>query len=344
MNDRYFHSSVTRISNFKDISIEVVKIPRVQWEGGDYIVGEVDPNPSNLPIELTSGRMIHVAEGDQIIGAFGKRFATLEATGNWESIADDGQMHALTGAGLFGKCESSSMLLPPLLSLTYQGHVYVDGKKSSMKDFVRHVPQKSFDLPVILITGTSMSAGKTTVARVIIRQLKRAIPGLRLIGAKLTGAGRYRDILSMKDAGADYVFDFVEVGLPSTICDEDEFRKDVRLLLSQMAEKEADVAIIEVGASPLEPYNGLAAIEALEENIRCIVLCSSDPYAVVGVISAFNLQPDLVSGVTTSTDAGIALVEKLAEVKALNVLNKQTHPELVSLLKSKIPEVFEVAV
>ena len=34
-----------------------------------------------------------------------------------------------------------------------------------------------------------------------------------VIGTKLTGAGRYRDILAMRDAGADYIFDFVDAGL-----------------------------------------------------------------------------------------------------------------------------------
>ena len=44
-------------------------------------------------------------------------------------------------------------------------------------------------------------AGKTTVAKVIIRHLRHA--GLRVAGTKLTGAGRYRDVLSMSDAGAE---------------------------------------------------------------------------------------------------------------------------------------------
>ena len=40
------------------------------------------------------------------VGAFGKRAATLEATGDWAAIGDDGSMEALTGAGLFGKALS----------------------------------------------------------------------------------------------------------------------------------------------------------------------------------------------------------------------------------------------
>ena len=84
-----------------------------------------------------------------------------------------------------------------------------------MRDYVQDVPEREFGLPVVLLVGTSMSAGKTTSAKVIVRLLREA--GLAVVGAKLTGAGRYRDILAMQDAGAEHIFDFVDAGLPSTV-------------------------------------------------------------------------------------------------------------------------------
>ena len=65
----------------------------------------------------------------------------------------------------------------------------------------------------------------------------------------------------MGDAGADAIFDFVDAGLPSTVCPTDVYRQAVRQLLSRMASTDVDVAVIEVGASPLEPYNGDVAVE-----------------------------------------------------------------------------------
>ena len=38
-------------------------------------------------------------EGTPAVGAFGKRAATLEATGDWAAIGDDGSMEALTEQG-----------------------------------------------------------------------------------------------------------------------------------------------------------------------------------------------------------------------------------------------------
>jgi hypothetical protein len=179
-----------------------------------------------------------------------------------------------------------------------------------------------------------MSAGKTSSARVIVRLLKEA--GLRVIGAKLTGAGRYRDILCVKDAGADWIFDFVDVGLPSTVCPSDEYRAALRQLLARMMQVDGDVVVAEAGASPLEPYNGATAISEIKANVRCAVLCASDPYGVVGVSTAFNRRPDLVAGAAANTTAGIELVDKLSGLKALDLLDKQSLPKLRALLKETI--------
>src|SRR5690606_28847089 len=137
-------------------------------------------------------------------------------------------------------------------------------------------------------------------------------------------------ILSMRAAGADHVLDFVDAGLPSTIVPAVEYERALAVLCSKLAETEPDVVVAEAGASPLEPYNAEIAVELLSENVKAIVVCASDPYAVVGVMEAFKVKPDLVSGRATSTKAAIALVEKLAGVPALNMLDATRTPELVA--------------
>ena len=282
-------------------------------------MGEVASPPNGLSrIELTSGRTVEVVEADLIVGALGVRYATLEAVGGWQGIGRDRLMEALTGAGLSGKATSRSALLPSLPSHLYKGHVLIGREKATMRGYASDVSEREFELPVVLLVGTSMSAGKTTSAKVIVRLLKGE--GLAVVGAKLTGAGRYRDILSMQDAGAQHIFDFVDAGLPSTVVPEKEYRKILRRLLSRIAAADADVLVAEVGASPLEPYNG-AAIEEIGPNVRCAVLSASDPTAGHGVTSAFGNRPDLVTGLATSTSAGIELVEKLSGIKALTVLD-----------------------
>lgn len=335
IDSRYIFTSLTRISDLHERGFAVGRLPRAQWSTGDYVVARVvDPSGSAYRVELHNGRMMEVMEGDLLIGAFGHRFATLEATGTWEEVGEDGAMHLLTGAGLFGKLTSKSFYISHLIELKYVGHVQRNGKHLNMKDFAPDVQLLKLDMPVVLIVGTSMSAGKTTVARIIIRQLKLA--GRKVIGAKLSGAGRYRDILSMKDAGADYIFDFVDVGLPSTIAPENEYIEAARKLLSMIAATKADVAVVEIGSSPLEPYNGNLAIRGIARHIKCVVLCASDPYAVYGVMKSFNMKPDIVGGVATNTLGGKALIEKLCGVKALNLVDPKDLPEVKAILSDKL--------
>lgn len=338
MIERHLLTSLTRIADFDREDFEIRPLPRDHWANADYVAAHVHGVPSSLyRIELANGRMMDAMQGASVIGAFGRRAATLEAVGDWAKIGEDGIIEALTGAGLFGKATSVAPWLGKMIRLSYRGHVLRNGRKLGMGDFVAplRAGEQEFAIPVVLLVGTSMSAGKTTTGRLIIHQLSRR--GLRVAGAKLTGAGRYRDVLSFHDAGADSIIDFVDAGLPSTVVPEDEFRTAMQYMLRRIAATHADVLVAEAGASPLEPYNGHAAIEALGGNVRCTILCASDPYAVLGVQTAFGIAPDLVTGPAANTKAGIELVRKLTGLTAYNLQRESSLPELLALLHDRLP-------
>ena len=337
-SNRYFMSSLTRITDLARGDFDVRSVERSEWGHGDYVAARVTGKPSPLyRLEIPSGRMADMMDGDLVIGAFGKRAATLEGVGSWEAVGDDGRMHALTSAGLFGKATSTSLIIPRLMTLDYEGHVFRDGNRQAMRDFIAPVGDRAFDAPVVLMVGTSMSAGKTTAGRVIVHELSNM--GMRVVGAKFTGAGRYRDTLSYGDAGAEAIVDFVDAGLPSTVVPESRFDEAMRYMLSRIAAIEPDIVVAEAGASPLEPYNGAIAIEALREQLAFVVLCASDPYAVVGVRIAFDLNPDVITGPATNTTAGIELAEKLTGLPALNLIDPASLPRLREMLRNRLPEV-----
>ena len=316
----------------KDFNVKA--LPKEQWQTGDYVVCKIlDPGSSSLLLELSNGRMRGVIGGESIVGALGERYATLEATGTWRKVGEDLKMNVLTGAGLLGKLTSKSAFMPNMMELEYIGHAHRNDKALNMQDFVKPSVNIPFTTPVVLFVGTSMSAGKTTSARIVTNLFKAA--GHKVVGAKLTGAGRYKDILAIKDVGADAVMDFVDVGLPSSIYPKDAFKNKLQQLLSKMEHQMADVAIVEIGASPLEPYNGDIAIDAIREQIKCIILAASDPYAVYGLMKAFDLKPDIVTGIASNTMAGKEMVEKLCKVKALNIIDASTTEELKSILSEK---------
>jgi hypothetical protein len=335
MADKYFFGSLTRISDLASRPFTVQPISRQQWATGDYVVGKViPPVPLHCHVELTTGRIAELLAGDLVVGAFGVRRATLEAVGDWQSIPPDGRMDDLTEAGFFGRVTSQSFFQGALPALVYQGHVLRQGQKVCMQDFVPTLPLRDYTCPTILIIGTSMSAGKSTTARIIIHVLKQL--GLKLVGTKLTGAGRYHDILTMLDAGADRVFDFVDAGLPSSVMPADAFRVSLHQVLTRIAAEEPDVVVAEAGASPFEPYNGAIVMEELKAQICCTALCASDPYAVIGVTQSFGVQPDFISGAATSTTAGVQLVETLAKVPALTLPAAESLITLTDILKQKL--------
>ena len=292
-----------------------------------------------MKVELTTGRMAEVSDGDILIGAFGERFATLEATGSWKEIGEDKQMHLLTSAGIFGKVTSISSFIPNLIKLDYLGHVQRENKVLNMSDFPSKEKLPKFSTPVIMINGTSMSAGKTTTAKVVIRILRLA--GLKVAGAKLTGAGRYRDTLGMLDSGAHYVIDFVDAGLPSTVVEGNQYIPALKFILGNIQKQKVDIAVIEIGASPMEPYNGTLAIKYINPHTIFRILCATDPYAVYGVMKAFGSKPDLVCGIATNTKGGQQLIKKLCGVDSLNIIYPDQQLILKDLLHDKIQTILE---
>jgi hypothetical protein len=277
--------------------------------------------------------MVEAHPGDLLIGALGRRSATLEAVGSFEAVGDDRIMHALTGAGLFGRLTSVAVNLGPLVRTRYQGHVHAAEQRIAMGDFVRD-SDATLEAPVVLVVGTSMSAGKTATCGVLASWFRSQ--GMRAVGAKLTGAGRYRDILAMRDRGAVAVYDFVDAGLPSSICPEGEYRERLRSLLRMVGSSAPDVVVAEAGASPLEPYNGGTAIEELGDRVACLVLAAADPYSVVGIEKAFNMRPDAITGRATSTDSACELVESLAGIPAINVLDTKACPRLFEIVAKRL--------
>jgi len=337
MRPHYFYTSVTRCSDLWSKPFDVLRQNRSEWATGDFVVGRVVGERNRIyGCETKTGRMAELVRGDLLVGALGTRAATLEGVGDWRAVTDDLQVDALTSAGLLGRATSISPMLPELMRLDYLGHVTREGAKLTMMDFVKPTPTRRLQIPAVLVIGTSMSAGKTTAAQVLIRALNYL--EVDVVAAKLSGAARYRDILKFRDAGARCVVDFVDAGLPSTVCSETRFREALELMLSQIAACDAQVLVAEAGASPLEPYNGAMIVEYLRDLAHFTVLCASDPYAVLGVQTAYGagLQADLVAGPAANTVAAVRLVQELSGLQALNLLDRNTYPELVELLKQAL--------
>jgi hypothetical protein len=330
------HASITRIADLEHRSYDVDARPHREWETGDYVLARVTHRPDpGVGIENPHGRYVELMEGETVVGALGTRRATRGYVGSWQDVDDDGRMSIMTGGGVLGRITSASQFSPTPVEVAYEGHVVLDGDVARMREFGLDAPARSLDIPVILMYGTSMSAGKTMSARVVTRVLVEE--GYSVAACKLTGAGTYKDVLNIGVAGAEPIYDFVDAGLPTTVVPEDTFKRAARSITAQIQADGADVLVAEVGASPLEPYNGEAAVELLDDQVAFTVLCASDPYAVVGIEDAFGHSPDLVAGIATNTAAGVDLVEELSGRRALNLHDESTKEPLREMLVDALP-------
>lgn len=329
---RVFHGSVTRIADLPPAAPVYAPLAREEWQAGDYVVSEVRPRPPLTQwLELGTGRKCRPMAGDLVVGALATRRATLEAVGSYEDVGPDGGMHVLSEGGCLGRLTSRSPFTPELMPVRYLGHLQGEDGILRMGDFAPPAEPGPFPIPVVLLVGTSMSAGKTFSGRVAVRELKRL--GHTVVAAKLTGTGRWQDTLSMGDAGADHIFDFVDAGLPTTVCPPSQYRMAVGGLLERMAATGASACVIEAGASPLEPYNGGTLVAMLGDAVVYTLLSASDPYAVVGIQTAWKRGFDVVTGPTANTSAGSELVRRLTGLPTLDLLDDANHEGLRERLR-----------
>lgn len=145
-----------------------------------------------------------------------------------------------------------------------------------------------------------------------------------MVGAKLTGAGRWHDTLSFKDSGADFTFDFIDVDLPTTVVSLEDYRAAIGPLLSRMADTGAKAALFEAGASPLEPHNGAELVQMLWEHVAYTIL------------AAWERRVDLVVGPASNALDGVALVHELAGLGALNLMDDYTYDSLRQRLSQAV--------
>lgn len=336
MSGRTVVGSVARHGDFAARPPDMIPCERESWRTGDYVVAEmIDTGVIRFAVEPPGGGIQEIEPGDRLVGALGARAAALTLAGDWHDVGDDPVLETLSEAGILGRCTSAAVPPPPIAEMRYLGHAGREGERLTMSDCAPGILERTLKAPVVLIVGTSMGAGRTVAAAAIIRALRAM--GLRVAGAKLTGIGRYRDILAMADAGAEPILDFVDAGLPSTVVPEAAYEEALKRLCSMLAAAEPDVVVAEAGTSPLEPYNGELAVRGLGRLICATVLCAADPYAVVGMINAFGRRPDLISGRATSTSAGIALIRKLVAIPAINMFDPDSGSRLGSFLERVLP-------
>lgn len=225
--------------------------PAAVPRAGDLVLARVQRVGKHASLESTGGRRCALFVGDEVLVAYGARYAPDQFEAYVpESLAP---CHLAAGGGVaarvvarHGGVAEPTEIVPIGLVLDAQG------RRVNLERAALPRAEAGSARPLTLASlGTSMNAGKTTAAAHLIRGLVRG--GLIVGGAKITGTGSGNDPGLLLDAGAAWVLDFTDCGHASTFGLELPALRDILFTIqARMSELGVDVLVLEVADGLLQ--------------------------------------------------------------------------------------------
>lgn len=325
---------IASVAQHNALGAELRLSPDIPCEEGVLVAARVLNNKSRYnQLELTSGRMATVNQGDVIVGALGHRKALRGYSGHLPSKLMPGDIiQILNVGGVLGLCDSANPDVGPpfdcevlgtVLSFPYLGERIGVPARAGAESLADNGALQTHDVPVIAMAGTCMDSGKTAAACAIVGRLRHL--GFNVAACKATGVSLRRDVLAMEDAGASETMIFSDFGIVTTTAVNGPAL--TRALLSSLAKKRPDVIVLELGDGLLGAY-GVEAIlsdQAIRNALTAVVLCANDPVSAWGgakiLREQFDIEPAVVTGPATDNDVGIQQIDERVSLPAINALS-----------------------
>jgi hypothetical protein len=254
-------------------------------------------------LETEQERRLRLYQGDRLVGVFGNRYATDVYEGR---VLDLKKLHLLTASGLIGTVVSRHHDIGRPTALSFLGYLAdQSGARINLKQLHNSPAARPVLSPdVVLVVGTGMNTGKTTVTRKLLRAL--AASGVRVAGCKLTGSASPRDLYEMRATGALLATDFSDYGFPSTY--RESLEEMIRLLdamTDACGRAGADVVVVEIADGFLQPETEmLLESEEIRRRVRGVVVagaCSSSLLFASEFVSKHGLEVWAASGLATNS-------------------------------------------
>ncbi len=271
-------------------------------EAGDLVLARVTLLGQHQHLESSTGRRVRLWPGDEIIVAFGARYAPDQFEA---SVPHDlSACHLVAAGGIAALVESRHASIRPATQIEPIGLLADAHGVLNMRRAALGTPPAGRAAFTVAVLGSSMNAGKTTTAASVIAGLRRL--GLRVGAAKLTGTGAGGDRWLMTDAGAAPVLDFTDAGYASTA------GLGIEALEQILTQLTRHVAAAGVECVVLEVADGLLQAEtaALVRSMRFIKSVDAVLFAAPDALSAVagvdwlrqhRLPVTAVSGVVTAS-------------------------------------------
>jgi poly(3-hydroxybutyrate) depolymerase len=327
---------------------------------GDLVLARVDALGHHDGLQLANGRRRQLFVGDEIVLAYGNRYACSQ----FEALVPEtmGPCHLVAAGGIAARAVSwhdrivkGPTHITPVALLANE-----DGRRVNLRDFAVDPIALAIDSTptVIAVLGSAMDSGKTQTAAFLVRGL--AAGGLRAGYAKVTGTGAGGDTWLLKDAGANPVLDFTDAGLASTyMASPEEIDCVLVTLIAHIARHGVDAIVLEiadgifqretaallrsamfarfVGGTVLAARDAMGA-SAGAESLRAV---SIPVLALSGLLSASPLQcaeARAATGIPVYTREGLATAGNAMEIigRAQSRSAHQHPPERVAQVEGSV--------
>jgi hypothetical protein len=272
---------------------------------GDLILATVTELGHHRHLESPNGRRAQLYVGDEIVVAYGERYAPDQ----FEAVVprELGPCHLAAGGGIAAKMLARHARTRKPTEITPSGVLLgADGSPLNLLQFALSRPaRRPVARNVVAVVGTSMNAGKTTLAANLIRGL--TLSGVRVGACKVTGTGSGGDLWSMVDAGAVHAVDFTDAGYSTTAgLDVAAVDRAANSLVSHLEELGADIVVVEIADGLLQRETAalLDPASSFSSRIDAFLLAAADSMgALAGVewLRARNLPLHAVSGLLTAS-------------------------------------------
>lgn len=311
-------------------------------KAGDLVLARVTGIGQHARIENIHGRRGQLYVGDEIIVAFGNRYAPDQFEAHVPEALGACDLVAGGGVAAVMACKHAAMKAPTRIE-TIGLFARADGSVLNLAEF-SPAPLSTGRQPgmVLAVSGSSMNAGKTTTAAGVVHGLTRA--GFRVGAAKLTGTGSGGDLWTMRDAGAVETLDFTDAGHASTAgLDDDALAAIADRLLAGLAAAAVDVAVVEIADGLLQRETAslitmsrsrgwfdchlFAAADAMAAAFGCQWLAGRgiEPVAVSGLLSA---SPLASAEASRTTGIPVVTLDMLRDPVAVTKIAFAGQPKL----------------
>lgn len=290
-------------------------------KAGDVVLARVAALGQHGKLQTTGGRRADLFLGDEILVAYGNRYAPDQFEA--EVSGSLGPCDLVAGGGVAASMTARHQRMAAPTRLEPVG-LLADraGEPLNLRRYRLAKLESVARVPVIAVVGTSMNAGKSTTAVHVMRALRSA--GHRVGVAKVTGTGAGGDPLLFQDAGADWVLDFTDAGFASTYRIAEADLMDVfDTLLGHLVHAGASAIVIEVADGILQQETALLLRSVrFRERVDGVIFAAQDAPGAIGGIAWLGqnrLRVLAVAGTLTSSPLAVREVRTATRTPVLTL-------------------------